>query len=378
MYYLVKEYNGPWRRRRLREATVVTSRIRRVLKLGRSTLAVTLPKDWVDTLRLTQGDYLIVDETDGGALKLVPRKEEVEAEPSVCVINAGLCEAPNMLSRMVIGAYLGGHKIIWIQSRTRFKPEHVLELEKITVSLVGLHVSEQTDNLVVLQSLADPSKPTMDSSIRRLHLVSSFMREAVVKALIGGRAGDLLKVGEMGKEGDRVYWLAVRQLLTAIKDRKLAEALGIRSQSWLLGDRVVLSNLKAIINSTEAMAKETAKLLERCFRLEGDVISEISKFETAVADVSEGAVRALITRDVGLANQVIESIKGLEQEADRITDRLSEVIEAPLCRSSMLRVIFGLGEIVLRHKTIAEIAVNRALEESGDYVNIDVGFVAKA
>jgi len=356
----------------------VTSRIRRVLKLGRSTLAVTLPKDWVDTLRLTQGDYLIVDETDGGALKLVPRKEEVEAEPSVCVINAGLCEAPNMLSRMVIGAYLGGHKIIWIQSRTRFKPEHVLELEKITVSLVGLHVSEQTDNLVVLQSLADPSKPTMDSSIRRLHLVSSFMREAVVKALIGGRAGDLLKVGEMGKEGDRVYWLAVRQLLTAIKDRKLAEALGIRSQSWLLGDRVVLSNLKAIINSTEAMAKETAKLLERCFRLEGDVISEISKFETAVADVSEGAVRALITRDVGLANQVIESIKGLEQEADRITDRLSEVIEAPLCRSSMLRVIFGLGEIVLRHKTIAEIAVNRALEESGDYVNIDVGFVAKA
>ncbi len=353
------------------------SRIRRVLKLGRSTLAVTLPKDWVDTLRLKQGDYLIVDETDSSALKLVPSKEQVEAGPRVCVINADLCEEPNMLCRIVIGAYLVGHKMIWIQSRTRFKPEHIRELEKVTLSLVGLLVSEQTDNLVVLQSLADPSKPTVDNSIRRLHLISSFMRETVVKALIDETANELFKVAAMGKEGDRVYWLAVRQVLSAIKDRKLAQASGIRSQCWLLGDRAVLSNLKAIVNCTEVMAREAAKLLERCFRLEDDVRSEISALDAGIMDASEGAVRALITRDVGLANQVIESIKRLEEDANRVTDRLSEIVQAPLCRSSILRLVCGLSEIALRHKAVAEIAVNRALEESGDYAIIDVGFTRK-
>jgi len=332
----------------------------------------------VDAFKLKQGDYLLINDTDSSALKLVARKEQVEARPSVCVINADLCEAPNMLSRMLIGAYLVGHKMIWIQSRTRFTPEHIRELEKVMFSVVGLLVSEQTENLVVLQSLADPSKPTMDNSIRRLHLVSSFMRETVVKALIRGRADDLPSVAAMGKEGDRVYWLAVRQLLSAIQDRKLAEALGIRSQFWLLGDRAVLSNLKAIVNCTEAMARETAKLLERCFRLEADVVSEISGLDAAITDVSEGAVSGLITRDVIRANQVIESIKRLEEDANRITDHLSETVQVPLCRSSILRFVCGLSEIVLRHKAIAEIAINRGLEESGDYVNIDVGFTTKA
>jgi len=357
---------------------VSTPRIRKILKLGRSTLAVTLPKDWVDAFKLKQGDYLLINDTDGSALELVARKEQVETVPRVCVINADLCEAPDMLSRMLIGAYLVGHKMIWIQSRTRFKPEHIRELEEVMLPLVGLLVSEQTENLVVLQSLADPSKPTMDNSIRRLHLVSSFMRETVVKTLIEGRASDLQKVVAMGKEGDRVYWLAVRQLLSASQDRRLAEALGVRSQYWLLGDRAVLSNLKAIVNCTEAMARETEKLLERCFRLEADVVSEISGLDGAITDAAEGAVSALITRDVARANQVIESIKRLEEDASRITDRLSEIVQAPLCRSSILRFVCGLSEIVSRHKTIAEIAINRGLEESGDYVNIDAGFTTSA
>lgn len=320
---------------------------------------------------------MLVDDSNSGVLKLVTTRQEVEIGPRVCVINADVCEKPNMLTRMIIGAYVVGHNMIWIQSRTRFRPEHVRELDKVTLSLVGIHVSEQTDSLIVLQSLADPSKPTMDNSIRRLHLVSSFMRETVVKALIGGRAEDLSKVAAMGKEADRVYWLAVRQLLSATQDRKLAEALGIRSQFWLLGDRAVLSNLKAIVNRTEAMARETTELLKRCFRLEADVVNDICALDAAISDVSEGAVSALITRDVARANRVIESIKKLEDDACRITDRLSEMVKASLCRSSVLRVICGLSEIALRHKTIAEIAINRALEESGDYASIDVGSLRK-
>jgi len=357
--------------------TMSASSVRKVLKLGRSTLAVTLPKQWVDALNLKEGDYLLVDSIDSSALKLVTRRHEVEAGPRVCVMNADLCEAPNMLSRMVIGAYLIGHKTIWIQSRTQFKPEHIRELEKVTSSLVGLLVSEQTDSIIVLQSLADPSKPSMDNSIRRLHLISSFMRETVVKALIDRKTDDLRNVTATGKEGDRVYWLAVRQLLSSSQDRKLAEALGIRSQFWLVGDRAVLSNLKAIVNCVEAMAKETANLLERCFCLEDDAVTEISGLDASITEVSEGAVNALITRDVARANNVIEKINRLGEDASRITDRLSETVHAPLCRSSILRLVCGLSQIAFRHKTIAEIAINRALEESGDYASIDEGFSTK-
>jgi hypothetical protein len=38
---------------------------------------------------------------------------------------------------------------------------------------------------------------------------------------------------------------------------------------------------------------------------------------------------------------------------------------------------FSFGEIIRGYRAIAEIAFNRALEESGDYANVDVGSFAK-
>jgi phosphate uptake regulator len=336
-------------------------------------LAVTLPKDWADSFNLKEGHYLLVDDSDSGVLKLLTKSQGVETAPRVCVISADSCEAPNMLSRMVIGAYLVGHEIVWIQSRTRFKPEHVRELEELMLSLVGLHISEQTENLIVIESLADPSKPTVDNSIRRLHLISSFMREKVLTALIGGDANDLPNVLSMGKEAQRVYWLAVRQLLSSVNDRKLAQTLGIRSQCWLLGDRAVLTALKAIVNCTETIAREGSKLRDMGFASQSEAFPEISRLDASVTDVSEGAICALMTLDVARANQVIESIKGLDEDARKVMDRLSETIQKSECRNSACSVIYAFGEIIRGYRTIAEIAVNRALEESSDYASVDVG-----
>jgi len=203
------------------------------------------------------------------------------------------------------------------------------------------------------------------------------MREKAVKALVAGNANDLPDVLTMGKEADRVYWLVVRQLLSAVDDPKLAEALGIRSRCWLLGDRAVLTNLKAVVNRTEKIAKETSKLLQLGFCLESEALDDISQLDAAIVDVSEGAIGALMTLDIARGNQVIENIKSMEEAANRIMDRLSETVKATDCRSSIFRLVHAFNEIAARYETIAEIAINRALEQSGDYANIDIGFLDK-
>ncbi len=172
-----------------------------------------------------------------------------------------------------------------------------------------------------------------------------------------------------------------REVLTQsmrLEVRSLAEALEIKSQYWLLGDRAVLSNLKAIVNRAEAIAQEAARLLELGICLENSTMAEVARLDAAIAEVSEGAISSLITRDIARANQVIESIRRLEDDAETIEDGLSETIQSPLCRSLILRVIHGFCEIVSRHRTIAEIAINRGLEESGDHASIDAGFFSKS
>jgi len=73
---------------------------------------------------------------------------------------------------------------------------------------------------------------------------------------------------------------------------------------------------------------------------------------------------------------MIETIRRLEKDDNRVEDRLCHAIQAPSCRSLIRMIIHGLREIVSRQNTIAEIAINGAREESGDYASMDVGFVA--
>ncbi len=348
--------------------------MRRVVKLGRSTLAVTLPKEWVESIKLKKGDYVLAEDGGENTLRLSKMKEKLYKAPKVCVINVDSVRSRSLLTRLIIGAYTVGHELIWLHSRHGIKLEQMMEVNKTLQKLVGLHIVEQTENIVLLQSLADPTKPSLDNSIRRLHLLTYSMLENILRALLDWDKSLLDNVLFTGEECDKIYWLIIRQLLTAAGDKVMSESLGVKSYLWLVGNRAVIRILKTLIRHNESISKWVLKIIENGIRPSQDIVSNVVELGRFTLHIQSEAIDALLMRDVEKANNIIEQAIQKAQEVENSLINISASCNDNLLRTALINVLSELKCSLLDMKAIAEIAINRGAEESGSYITIETGF----
>src|SRR6266568_4376481 len=159
---------------------------RKVQKVGYSTLIVSLPKDWVEQVSLKQGDIVTFRRESDGGITVYPGLTR-ERENFRYVINADICDAPNLLTRIITANYLTGHDTIQIIAKKELSQRHLEEVRAVSRRLTGLGIVEQSLKSVTLQSFVDPTKFPIYGLMRRLQIILSSMLETAVKAVVEGR-----------------------------------------------------------------------------------------------------------------------------------------------------------------------------------------------
>src|SRR5438309_1546885 len=259
---------------------------RKVQKVGYSTLIVSLPKDWVEEVGLKQGDIVTFRRESDGGITVYPGLTK-ERENFRYIIDADLCDSPNLLTRIITANYLTGHDTIQIVSKKELSSRHLEEVRGVSRRLTGLGIVEQSLKSVTLQSFVDPTKFPIYGLMRRLQIILSSMLEQAVKSVVEGRVALADEVLHMEEEADRIYWMIIRQLLLAVLDRRVAKEVGIEGPMHVVGNRVIAKSLERMADSASHVALE-------------------SDLEQAVKSVVEGRV--------ALADEVLH----MEEEADRI------------------------------------------------------------
>src|SRR6266567_1188580 len=130
---------------------------RKVQKVGYSTLIVSLPKDWVEEVGLKQGDIVSFRRESDGGITVYPGLTR-ERESFRYIIDADLCDSPNLLTRIITANYLTGHDTIQIVSKKELSSRHLEEVRGVSRRLTGLGIVEQSLKSVTLQSFVDPTK----------------------------------------------------------------------------------------------------------------------------------------------------------------------------------------------------------------------------
>ncbi|HYB67701.1 MAG TPA: AbrB/MazE/SpoVT family DNA-binding domain-containing protein, partial [Candidatus Acidoferrales bacterium] len=97
---------------------------RKVQRVGYSTLTVSLPRDWVEDVKLKAGDIVSIKREDDGSIKLVPGTEHKRDEIRNCVVNADLCDSTHLLTRVITANYILGHDTIQILAKDELKKNH--------------------------------------------------------------------------------------------------------------------------------------------------------------------------------------------------------------------------------------------------------------
>jgi len=337
---------------------------RKVQRVGHSTLAVSLPHEWVKEVGLRQGDLLMCNPEKDGALRLVPGSmAQRKAEVRECLINSDLCDESGMLERIVVGNYVLGREIIRVVSAKRIKGEHLDEIRRTVRRLMGLGIIEETPTQVALQCSIDPVKFPIHMAMRRLYVIASTMHKEAIQALTERDLKLADETVRREEEADMIYWLIIRLASVAQQDKALARELGLEESMQILSSRVLVHFLERIGDWGELIAKNVLEIGAYGTKIKPLVIDSISQLSDLAQAVCHKAMDCFFTGDVLLANSAIETYKKIiETKEEKLIQEIStEVPDAAVCMR-LRAVIWGIRRIAELGAEVAEITIDRALE----------------
>ena len=339
---------------------------RKVQKVGYSTLIVSLPKDWVEEVSLKQGDIVTFRRESDGGITVYPGLTK-DRENFRYVIDADLCDGPNLLTRIITANYLTGHDTIQIISKKELSSRHLEEVRGVSRRLTGLGIVEQTLKSVTLQSFVDPTKFPIYGLMRRLQIILSSMLEQATKAVVEGRMAMAEEVLHMEEEADRIYWMIIRQLLLAVLDRRVAKEVGIEGPMHVVGNRIIAKSLEQMADSASHVALEAQKLKGDGKNLDPKITKGLLELSDKVRSLIEDSFNALMKGDLKKSNECIERVEACESLERSLTADLMRSVKDVNLAVGVRAIIWDVGQMARDSISIAEVGINRKLETPSDF-----------
>ncbi|MEM2082566.1 MAG: phosphate uptake regulator PhoU [Candidatus Bathyarchaeia archaeon] len=329
--------------------------VRRVQVTGGSTFIVSLPKWWVEDLKLKRGDLLDILPQPDHSLVILPRGGSDGEGRRSASIEATPTEDVEGIVRLLIARYLAGYDVISIQLGGHVPDLGYRIKDAIRRKLVGVEVMESSADRIVVQSLLGHAEFPLKAAISRMHVLSSLMHRDAMRALKEVDLSLADDVEQRDDDVDRLYFFVVRQLKSAVVDRSLIKELGLSGPKDCLGYRIVAKSLERIADHATNIA-QAARLLSAPMR--AGLMESIEEAGSVAMDVCEYAMRALSGLDVELAQRSIS----LAQEVGAFEKTITrKILESGATAQSMMGLRLALESI---RRTadygadISEIAIN--------------------
>lgn len=194
---------------------------RKVIKMGDSSLVVSLPKAWVDKAGIVRGGSVEVEELSTGEIVIKPKTEvserrEVEISPD-----------EKSLGSCIIDHYVNGTDVIRIYSKDTLGPEVMSTIYDTVPELSGFEVTEASRNRVRIEYLGGVM-PFKKLFSRFTLIINNYLRSLEL-AFEKDSGADVETIRKM-RETDRLYYSLLRNLIMAAESVKIASEMELRSK----------------------------------------------------------------------------------------------------------------------------------------------------
>jgi phosphate uptake regulator len=324
---------------------------RKVYVSGGSTYVISLPKKWVKKANLKAGDSLVVTEQDGS---LLIETSIAEKESRMKEIKISQVTSSEALERMIIAFYLVGYDTIKIRLDRKDHLPYRESIRRVLDYLIGIEIVEDTNDSMALEIMVDYRRMSTMQILQRMYAINRSMLLDLGKALKNMDIGLAKDVMIREREIDRLYFLVVRQLKSAVEYQQIAEKLGIENQRDCLGYRIAVKALERIADHIENIAKSYIQLMD----INKDVqLEDFIKLNSSIVQTFEKSVHALFTRNHELAEKIFQELKEIKKSHSNISNELLQPknIQSAILQKTMLD---SFGRIASYSGDIAEIAIN--------------------
>jgi phosphate uptake regulator len=333
---------------------------RKLQVTGGSTYIISLPKNWVMRNQLQKGSLLILREEGDGSLSLAPSGLAKQEKKEEAIIKVSKKDESGAIIRKAVSAYLVGYNLIHVRAQGQ---EQLSSLQRNALKdfarryLVGTEIVTDTPNELTLQILLSYPELTVESSLRRMSIITSSMHRDAMTALREIDHQLAKAVIDTDTEVDRFNLYIIRQLKLAIVNPRIITEIGLSGARDCLGYRLITKSVERTADHAVSIAKNVLLLKKR---INDVALKKIEDMSTLAISAFENAIDSLFKHDFNLAENVIERTKEiakLEKEAVLSSQKIGieEIASLRLLIESVRRT----GEYA---SDIAEIVLNLNIE----------------
>jgi phosphate uptake regulator len=329
---------------------------RRIQKTGGSTYIVSLPKSWIVDRGLSAGDVLQFTPRSDGSLTVYA---EAEARSSLAKRQVEVSNdmAEDHLFRRLVAEYIAGAPLLEIRTPGRMSAKTREIVRGFAQRMIGPEILEETADSVILQDVIGPNPLPIPSVIRRMHQMVRAMQSDAMTAFRTKDPAIARDVVERDWEVDRLHWFVGKQVTTALRDARALTTIGLtlpECSTHLLASRVlerIADHAVRIASTVDMIGRE---------RLPERLVGELDRLAAAAAAGLSEALEALEQKDVARANAVLDEVKKVPAQREKILQELAS--KRGRLAVALAYVLESLERSALYASDLAEIAINHAVE----------------
>jgi len=334
---------------------------RRIMSLGRSSMVISLPKNWMTLNELNKGDVVSYAIQRDRSLVVYPGAER-KSPPKETTIRIGPNDDETQITQKIIGSFLNGYSgITLIAEKILSVPQR--KAIRYVAGRLYMRIMESDSKGVYLQSLTDESKASLDQAVQRMHLISYSMCEDVFNALKTNDVSLAKSVLSLDDDVDQFCFLILRIVRGAAQSPVLANELRL--------DPLDCMDYQYLAVLIEHAADYVADIAKHIIMIDGmgekipDNLLELMSDEGAeVVDLYIKAVNSFFQRDADLSVEIIKQTKRIEKLDQEIANTTFITNKKPELICTVCSVREDIKRLAFYAANIAEVTVNRAFKAS--------------
>lgn len=332
---------------------------RRIMSLGRSSMVISLPKNWMQLNELNKGDVVSFAIQRDRSLVIYPGAQKKSSQKEI-TLRIGHDEEDNLIAQKIIGSFLNGYSGLTLISEKIFSiPQR--KVIRNTAGRLYMRIMESDSKGVYLQTLTDESKASLEQAVQRMHLISHSMCEDIFNSLKSNDISLAKSVFSLDDDVDHFAFFILRLLRVAAQDPVLANDLRV--------DPLDCMDYQTLVYRIEHAADYTADIARHIIMLDGtkekipDDLLELMVCEGVESvDLYVKAVNAFFSGDVPFAVEIMKRVQKIEKLDQEIATKsfMGKKNAELVCAICSIRE--DIKRIADTAANIAEIAVNRAFK----------------
>ncbi|MEM0493377.1 MAG: phosphate uptake regulator PhoU [Candidatus Thermoplasmatota archaeon] len=324
--------------------------IRKVQITGKSTYIISLPKTWVNKVKIRNGNSVILIPQTNGTLLINPKLDET-SEVITCVLDIDSSDMETLFRRF-IGAYLAGYNIIEITSKERLSSNVRQSIRRMIQNLIGLEIIDESSNSVKVKDLLDPSDLSLTQSLKRMYVITRGMHIDAIEAL---QTHDLELIEDVeirDDEVDKFYWMIAKQYNLVLNNMFFADKMGVKPKD-VLGYLLVARSIERIADHAKKLASNA-----RSISVKIDILTKIAETSELILKQFDEAMNAFQRNKIDHANDVLNKSKELSKITKQLTNDIFSLKIDAVSIVALAYVIDSLERTRAYVLDIAETAIN--------------------